>query len=630
MRFEYPLGLLGLIGIPILILIYIIKSHYTEQTISSTYIWELSEKFLKKRKPISKVSGIVSLILQICAVLFASLAIAHPTLIIPNSANEFCFVLDGSGSMNMINGKTTRFEMAKKEIKNLINDSISGSSYTLIYVEQTSQVIYEKLTDKDKAIELLNDLTASHTSTSCVDSLKYAQAYFNENTSIKTYLVTDKDFNTNNVSLINVSNHEANYAIADMNYKIDGSNLTVYGNLISYENDANLTVELYINDSMVLENQYSAVKLTNTEYSFTYDDIDFDSIKIKIKDSDNLALDNESIIYNVVKEHSYSTLLISDRPYYLQSILELIGDSNLTVVSSLEYDTAYDASIHPENYKGQEETLAKITGYGLYIFDSYNPKVLPKDGALWLFNITESIDNAGFTVQNEIDITNGGLLEYTNKKSTLYKTLTKDIMNNEIYINHYVQYGLNRNFTTILEYQNNPIVFAGTNGYGNRQVVFASDLHNANMAMEFDYLPLMKNFLNYSFPTILESSTYSCGDTLSINVISGCDSIRVVSPLGNISYLDVNNTIAECILTEVGTYKIVVMIGEEEKIFSIYSSLTEGEAYSDTQLSYIVQGEATNELSDGVYDTLIILFIILAVVYFADWMVYCYEQYQLR
>ena len=65
MSFLYPLGLLGLIGIPILIIIYILKNKYTEQTISSTYLWRLSEKFLKKKKPISKISGIISLILQI-------------------------------------------------------------------------------------------------------------------------------------------------------------------------------------------------------------------------------------------------------------------------------------------------------------------------------------------------------------------------------------------------------------------------------------------------------------------------------------------------------------------------------------------------------------------------------------
>ena len=36
MTFLYPLGFLGLIGIPVLIGIYILKNKYTEQTVTST------------------------------------------------------------------------------------------------------------------------------------------------------------------------------------------------------------------------------------------------------------------------------------------------------------------------------------------------------------------------------------------------------------------------------------------------------------------------------------------------------------------------------------------------------------------------------------------------------------------
>ena len=101
MTFLYPLGLLGLIGIPILIIIYIIKSKYTEQLVASTYLWTLSERFLKRKNPISRVTGMISLILQLLAVLFISLAIAHPIITVPGAAKEYCFVLDGTGSMNM-------------------------------------------------------------------------------------------------------------------------------------------------------------------------------------------------------------------------------------------------------------------------------------------------------------------------------------------------------------------------------------------------------------------------------------------------------------------------------------------------------------------------------------------------
>ena len=65
MNFLYPYGLLGLIGIPILIIIYIIKSKYTEQIVASTYLWTLSNRFLKKRKRFSMLAGLIALLLQI-------------------------------------------------------------------------------------------------------------------------------------------------------------------------------------------------------------------------------------------------------------------------------------------------------------------------------------------------------------------------------------------------------------------------------------------------------------------------------------------------------------------------------------------------------------------------------------
>ena len=80
MSFMYPLGLLGLIGVPILIIIYILRSKYNEQTVPSTYLWTLSEKFFKRRNPLSGITGIISLILQILMVIILSLAILFGAL----------------------------------------------------------------------------------------------------------------------------------------------------------------------------------------------------------------------------------------------------------------------------------------------------------------------------------------------------------------------------------------------------------------------------------------------------------------------------------------------------------------------------------------------------------------------
>ena len=48
MSFLYPYAFLILLAIPVLIIIYLLKNKYKESTTPSTYLWELSKKFLKK------------------------------------------------------------------------------------------------------------------------------------------------------------------------------------------------------------------------------------------------------------------------------------------------------------------------------------------------------------------------------------------------------------------------------------------------------------------------------------------------------------------------------------------------------------------------------------------------------
>ena len=80
MSFNFPLGLLLLLGIPALIIIYIIKNRYKEKVVSSDYVWELSKKFLKKRNPLNSISNLLNLIIQclcICFLSFSLCSLSH-------------------------------------------------------------------------------------------------------------------------------------------------------------------------------------------------------------------------------------------------------------------------------------------------------------------------------------------------------------------------------------------------------------------------------------------------------------------------------------------------------------------------------------------------------------------------
>ena len=614
MSFLYPLGLLGLIGIPILIIIYIIKSKYTEQTVSSTYLWTLSEKFLKRKNPISKVTGIISLILQILAIALISLAIARPIITVPDLADEYCFILDASGSMNMETAGKTRFEAGKEKIAKIIDDTVDGSVYSLVYVGNTTNVIFERLSDKEQANLLLSETEPVYNVDDFTDALGVAQGYFDKNTSMQTYLVTDKAYQSHeNITLINVSASENNYAVSGVSYTLINNTLTVNGTVVSYQKDATLQIELYADGGTAAKaNGTFFVKTgVKTPFQLTCKLNKFSSLRVVVANADALACDNEYIIHDVTSESAYNTLLISDAPYFLQTVLESLLNAQVDVISTKDYDGA--------------------SGYGLYIFDSYDPETLPKDGSVWLVNPTKSVNGSGFSVQGEVVLEIAQDLEMINSTSSTVAQLTKDVSGDEIYVMKYVKCGLYRNFTTLFSYKGNPVVFAGTNAHGNREVVFAFDLHASNLPMLFDYVVLMRNFIEYSFPAVVEKTDYYCGNTVDVNVLANCESIRVDSPSGNVSYLDTDNAICTLKLDEVGVYTLTMTVGGAQRSFNIFAAMTEEERVPTLVESEIgLQGEATEGGFDGIYDPLTILFIALAVVFLADWGVYCYEKYQLR
>ena len=633
MTFAYPLGFLGLIGIPVLILIYIITNTYTEQTIPSTYLWTLSERFLKRKVPISRIAGIISLILQILAVIFLSFAIAQPVIIVKNAAYDYCFVLDGSASMNFQEGKKTRFELAKEEIEDVVKGSMSGSTYTIIFVGSTTQTIYkternangEIPTDEKKRVLLvLDELSVDYTAADMADALGAAQEYFEENSSMHFYLMTDKAYEVSpNVKLVKVGSSVANYAISDVGYSLTGTGMTVHGKAISYESNAWLTVNVYFDGSAeaAATQQIGAIALQEESFTFAFDSSDFDSFRVEIANEDALMLDNEVIVYNVRTENISKVLLVSERgekELFIQSALKATGVGSLEAVKTADYEAA------EERYRG----------YGLYIFDTYNPASLPDDGAVWFFNPRGSVAGTNFAYQGDSN-KNPPAATYLEPKSSTAKNLLKSVNMRQFELLRYVKCGLNATFTSLVECEGSPIIFAGTDVYGFREAVFAFDLHDATPFVFSDsFTTIVANLINYSFPAVVEETSYVCGDTLLVNVIAGCQSIRILSPLGHETYPDTSVDVSEVALTEVGSYKIYLTMKDqaEERVLNVFAALPDEER-SPTSFdveSFILVGNSGNEKRNGYYDPLIILFILLAVIAVADYGVYCYEQYQLR
>ena len=146
-----------------------------------------------------------------------------------------------------------------------------------------------------------------------------------------------------------------------------------------------------------------------------------------------------------------------------------------------------------------------------------------------------------------------------------------------------------------------------------------------------DFVTLVKNFIAYSFPEVLEDVVYDVGEEMHINVISNTESIRLDTPNGKIDYLEMGSAISTYVLKEAGVYDITMMVSGTPREFSVFCAVPELERMPmSTEAEFSLQGEKENNGFDGEYDPMMILFIALVVLFIADWGVYCYEKYQLR
>ena len=628
MTFLYPIGLLGLIGIPILIIVYLIKNRYTEQTVASTYLWRLSERFLKRRNPLSKITGIISLVLQLLLVAAVSLAVAHPTVILRGAAYEYCFILDGSASMNMSKDGVTRFDLAKEEILDVVESAKDGSTFTVVFVGETTETVIEKSDNPAKVSDRLAALSPTGATVSYADAIGVAQGYFDDNPALRTYLVTDTDYaECENLTLINVARNENNLSVEDVRYVKSGKNtVIVSGRAVSYGADRIIDLEVYADNSQepIALTKVQAFKDEPTSFTFTLELGEFYSISVRIPTEDSFAADNVAVVYDIESENSYNALLISDAPFLVETAINSVSNADLTVIS-------VDA------YKEEEERLSAqdktVSGYSLYVFDGYTPKALPIDGSVWFLGVDSNVEGSGFSIQGEVVLESGGdVINLTSSTTSTVRKLTAGMVGNDITIAKYMKCGLYSDFITLYTYRGNPVIFTGMNGYGNREVVFAFNIHDSDITLYIDYLVLLANLLDYSFPEVIETTEYYCGDTAEINVISGCESIRVESPEGQIVYLDITSALSEFELTEVGEYKITVNVsGAERPAYYVYASVPKEERRTETSADSIgLVGESSDVGSDGRYDPLNLLFVIAALLFTAEWMVYCYDKYQLR
>lgn len=629
MSFNFPFGLLLLIAIPVLIIIYIIKNKYKEKVVSSSYIWDLSKKFLKKKNPFNTIANLLNLILQCLCIAFLSFSLADPVFNFKNSAENEVFILDASASMGTLNENgLTRFEEAKKQIKDVVDESVSGSTYTLLVSDSNSRAICKGIKDKEIFNSLLDRVQIDYDESELGNAISLAQSLSSLNEGSRFSLYTDKDVKTiDGFTSVNVSDTNKNYAINDLrinDVKVEEKKYALFeADVISYSEDTTLEVEFFLNEKSigtveqeVKQNELTTVSLKlpneNGEYSV------YSSAKALIKNEDYLKEDSEFILYATNDTEATNVLIVSYSPFYFESAFNALNQNNLKISYTTVAPFVYDMT-------------SGTVGYDVVIFDGYAPSRLPVDSTVWLFNTGESIPNSGFYVQKELTVEDPGIkATYSNNNDDLlYQELTKNLVKREITIKTYMRYTLTSRFTTILSYDNLPFIFAGRNEFEQKQIVFNFDLHNSDFPLKADFIILMRNLINYSNPSVITDFNYMVSDEVALNFPDTAISCEIETPSGEVNYLD-SHDIQTYTLDEVGTYvvKVESATGKtiEINLFSAFPNNERNPQIEDLN-SYTITLNADAPKADRIFEALLVVVIIALIFLLADWMVYSHEQF---
>ncbi len=606
MKFLNPAALWLLLGVPILIIIYLIKTRHEDRAVSSTYIWHLSDKFSKKKMPIQKIRRSLLFILQLLIIVAVALLAARP-YIYDGEIRSYVVILDASASMGVENEDgESRFERAVEEIDRLGDGLENGHSISLIVASDSSSCVLRNTKSQGELRRALEKLSCGLGECDLDEALNIAEELCVENSNAEAMLYTDREFESaENITVVNMNEGEWNASATSLSYEKQGISFVFSGTVISSGKSSTLTVGLMVDDTVISAHKVECPAGVQVPVSFTVEDISsFDYATLYFDAEDGLADDNS---YSVCRPSNYTrnVLLASKSPLYLRSALEALGNCKVT--------TVYDLG------------NAELSGFSIYIFDGIYPESYPTDGSVIIFGC-ENLPS-GLSAGDEY-ATQSKILINTSDSTGICENITFS----DVVVSKYTALRGNSAWQNILLCGDIPVAMT-------RQIsrvnftVFSFDLHDSNLPMETDYVIMMQNLIDYSAADIVEKTDYSIGESVDVYLLPRADLVYLKNPDESVTTLSTDSAKNLIIPDKIGIYTVVETIGESGEYADFYVHIPTDELDQQTgkaislSLAEDIDGDAEDGENEAIYEIWFWLALLLLLMILAEWGVYSYEQY---
>ena len=500
MGFFNAIGLIALIGVPVIIILHMLKRKQKDVIIPSTYLWERAADTSVQSKPWQKLKKSLPLILQLTAAALLGLAVARPYISAFGTAYNYVVVIDASSSMSASDMGGTRLDYSRERAEKLINSASALSKITIIEASQSPYVVYGPDTDKSAAVSALRGISATGGGID-METLESIIASETVKTDGGIYIFTDSEagFDGLDANIFYAGKETSNCAVT----LASASEGSILANVRNYgEAEETRTVTVY-NGNMALAVSDITIP-PGSERSVIFKDIYQGSGEFSVVITPNDILEADDTYYLAVNEASAAkVLLVTDGNTFLENAFGLIEGA--------------------EVYKMTSDTMetADLTGYDLYVFDGVVPDVMPSDGGLFIIDPPQGNTYISTGETRELNCYSEGVSSLGGGDSLSF--IISEAKNVEI----------PSWAATECSADGVPLIMRGENGM-QKVCIFSFDIHDSDLPLLKEFPVMIYNLSEWFMPGRIGNGTATkCGDLLNVEASADAAEIIVEDPSGN-------------------------------------------------------------------------------------------------
>ncbi|HET7169079.1 MAG TPA: BatA and WFA domain-containing protein [Candidatus Limnocylindrales bacterium] len=386
MPFTTPLALLGLLFIPAVVAMYLLKLRRDEAVVPSTLLWTRLVADVEANAPWQRLRRSLLLLIQLLLVLALALLAARPFLERPAGlARDIVLVIDTSASMAATDVVPDRLTAAKQVAVDALRDLPTGGKVSVIAADRSARIVVNESADLSRVRQAIDGIEVTRTRGDLGDALELASKLAARSGDAQVLVATDAALATAvsarvraPVKVLAVGRERRNQAIVALAVRTSPSAVTrsVFISIANLDLEAAARrVELWGDDQLL---EVRDVKLDPQARS----DVIIDDLKREVRTvevrlvgadpavtgpPDRLAVDDRAWAV-IPPDRTRLILVVGEGDPYLETALSYLPDVELYGVPPSDY--------------GPKTERTDGRPWDLIIFEGFLPATLPRTPVL--------------------------------------------------------------------------------------------------------------------------------------------------------------------------------------------------------------------------------------------------------